>query len=162
MRAWNRRAEALPLTVQREGKPQIGVEAALMKFVKNETAYPRQFGIILKKARQHALRDHGDPSGGAYPALQPHAVPDRLSDLFAEQGRHVPGGVPGGHAPGFEHQNAVSGKPVRAEQSQRHPRGLARAGGGFKNTARAGGESRVQFRQQCLDGKGSMIGHVLP
>ena len=150
------------LAIQSEGKPQVGVETALMKFVKDETADPPQFGIVLQEAGQYALRDHRDPGGGAYPALQPHAVADRLADLFTEQGRHVPGGVPGGHAPGLKHQDTVSGEPVRTEQGQRHPRGLASAGGGLKNAARTGGERRMQLRQQGLNGQGSVIGHALP
>ena len=150
------------LANKRKGKPQIGVQAALMKLVKNQAADALKLGIVLEHPGQDAFGHHRNPGGRAHPGIQAHPISHGLADLFPKQRSHVPGRVPGRHAPGLQHQDAFAVEPCRPEQCQGNPRRLARAGRRFKYTSGPAAQCFKQIREQGLNGQDfcGMIEHA--
>lgn len=151
------------MAIKRKGKPQVGVQAALMKLVKDQATDPLKFGIFLKHPGQDAFRHHGNPGSRAHPGIQTYTVAYGLANLFPKQGSHIPGRIPGRHAPGFQHQDAFAAEPRRPEQCQGNPCRLARTGRRFEYTSGSAAQCFKQIRKQGLNGKNffGMIGHVL-
>ncbi|MFQ8889477.1 MAG: hypothetical protein ACLR7Z_15155 [Bilophila wadsworthia] len=63
------------LAIKRKGKPQIGVQAALMKLVKNQAADALKLGIVLEHPGQDAFGHHRNPGGRAHPGIKAHRYP---------------------------------------------------------------------------------------
>ncbi len=93
---------------------------------------------------------------GAAPDLRAEAgaVADRLAGALAERGRHPLGGGAGGDAARLQHEKLAAGDPRLVQQSERHARGLARAGRGYQHGGSALAQRRGQRRQRVVDGQG--------
>ena len=48
------------LTLDAERQPQVGVQAAFVKFIENYAADTGQAGVLLQHSREDALGDHFD------------------------------------------------------------------------------------------------------
>ena len=85
--------------IYRERKAQIGIEAALMKLVKQDSGYALKAWVIQDHAAKHALCDHLNAGLGADLGLKPDPKADGFAHRFAKTGRHARGSGPGGQAP---------------------------------------------------------------
>ncbi len=108
----------LALEAQRE--PQVGVQAALVKFVEDHAADARESRVVLQHARENALGDHLDARLAAHPRFEPGAKPDAAADGFAEQMRHAAGDGARRQAARFEHQDLLAAQPGTWAQEERH------------------------------------------
>ena len=134
-----------------------------MKFVKDQAADALKLGIVLKHPGQDAFGHHRNPGRRTHPGIQAYPISHGLADLFPKQRSHVPGRVPGGHAPGLQHQDAFAVEPCSPEQCQGNPRRLTRAGCRFKYTSGPAAQYFKQIREQGLNGQDfcGMIEHAL-
>lgn len=121
-----------PLGVQGEGKPQIGLQRALVELVEDHPRHALEAGILLDEAQEHPLGEHFQAGGGGdaglLPDAQPHGRPHRLAEARGEPA----GGEPRRGAAGFEQQPAAA---ERGQEGRRHPARLAGAGFGHQQAA---------------------------
>ncbi len=95
-----RRAE-----LQRQGQPQVGLQAALVEFVEDQAADARQIGVRLDHPGEDTFGDHLDPRPGD--RLAADAVADPGPDLLAQAFGQALGGGAGGDPARLEHQDAA-------------------------------------------------------
>ena len=75
----------VPLRVEREREPDVGVEIALVKLVEQHRADAVERRVALQHPREHAFGDDLDPRALAHARLEPHAVADRVADGLAQR-----------------------------------------------------------------------------
>src|SRR5215217_1334864 len=75
--------------LKREGKAEIGIEAAFMEFVEYEETNPLERRIGLQPSGQYALGHDLNSCFGRDFRLEPDAVADGFSSLLADEPRHV-------------------------------------------------------------------------
>ena len=80
----------------RQGQSQIGVEIALVKFIKNHQPDAGQFRVRLQHAGEDALGHHFDAGGRANTGFQADAVTHGLPHGFTQLPGHKAGGIAGG------------------------------------------------------------------
>ena len=114
------------LQIQAEGQRQIGIQAALVHFIKNHARDAFEARIALETAHQQALGNHFDTRGERDGRVEPRAVADHLAHRLAEKTGHACGGGASSEAARFEHDNAPVAAPGLCQQGERHHRGLAR------------------------------------
>ena len=145
-----------PAHLQTQGQPQIGVQAAFVKFVKDHQPDARQFRVGLDHSGQDALGHHLDPGGRRHLRLAPDAVADRPAHGFPQGLGHPFSRGTGRQPPRLQHQDAARDQPPRQEV-QRHAGRLARAGRGLQHghpAHRKGGGKVGKDR-----GDGQRVGH---
>ncbi len=137
-------------------QPQIGIQAAFMKFVEDDQPDAVQRRIGLQHPGQDAFGHHLDPR--ARDRLPAHPETDIAARLLAQAFGQPFGGRPRGQTARFQHQDLARGL---VHQRQRHPRGLARAGRRDQHRAAVIGHCRTQGGQRIFDrqGGGGGIGH---
>ncbi len=143
---------------EREGKAEIGIEAALVEFVEDHRADAGEFGVGLDHAGEDAFGDNLDARGLRNLSLAAHPVADGMPRYFAQFLGKPFGCRPRGEAARFEHEDLAAGK-ARLEEGDRHPSGLARAGRCLKDCHPARLEGGDQRGEGAVDGKG--LGHGL-
>ncbi len=120
-------------TVQTQGQRQIGVEAALVKFVENQQTHAFQRRVVLQAASENAFGDHFDACVGADLAVEANAITDGFTDLLAQfAGQSLSSGARG-QAARLKHQNGLPAQPRFVEQGQRHAGGFTGAGRRFEH-----------------------------
>ncbi|CRM08189.1 hypothetical protein [Pseudomonas sp. 24 E 13] len=97
--------------IEAQGQRQVGVEAALVKFVEDQQAHAVQRRVVLQATGEDAFGDHFDTRVGADFAVEADAVANGLTDLFTQLAGQPLGGGPRSQAPGFEHQDGLPGEP---------------------------------------------------
>ena len=121
-------------------QPQISVQTAFVKLVKDHQPDARQFRVGLDHPGQDTLGHHFDTGGGGNLRLTPDAVADPQANRLAQRLGHPLGCGAGGKAARLQHQDSARHQPAR-QKVQRHQRRLARTGGGLQhgNAARSNG-----------------------
>ncbi|MDF2800066.1 MAG: polyhydroxyalkanoate depolymerase, partial [Devosia sp.] len=140
--------------IEGEGEAKIAIEAALVKFVKEDGGDAGQFGIIHQHAGEDAFGDHFDARPGANAAIHADPVAHGRADLFAQQARHLGGGGAGGKPARLDHDDAAIRAPGRIQKGEGHAGGLAGAGGRHQHGIGAGGQRVVKGWESFVDGKG--------
>ncbi len=106
------------LTLDAQRQAEIGIQAALVKFVEDHAADILQFRIGLQHARENSLGDDLDPGGAAHACLEPRAKAHGLADGFIEQLRHARGDGSGRNAARLEHHDFSLPQPRAAEDGE--------------------------------------------
>ncbi|GJM77235.1 hypothetical protein HMSSN036_94510 [Paenibacillus macerans] len=88
--------------LQRQRQPQIGVQAALVEFVKNDESRPQQRRVLLQQPGQNPFRHNGNPRFARHAALPAHPVAHRFADPFAQLRGHIHGGGTGRETARFQ------------------------------------------------------------
>ena len=114
--------------VERQGQPEVGLEAALVELVEDHQAHALEAGVALQPPGEDALGHHLDARGGPDPPVVAGAVADGLADLLAQQRGHAAGRGPGGEPARLEHDDRPALQPRLVEEGQRHHRRLAGPG----------------------------------
>ena len=128
---------------EREG--QVGVQMAFVALVEHDRAGPRELGVALHPAYEHAGRHHLDPGGRPDGRLAPDRVTDAAPRRLAQQRAHPAGGSAGGHAPRLGHDHPSGHQAGEREGDER---GLAGAGRGHQDR-RSRLPQRVLHRRQA-------------
>ena len=118
----------MPLRVEREREPDVGVEIALVKLVEQHGRDALERGIALQHPREHAFGDDLDPRALAHARLEPHAVADGVAGALAERRGHPHRDRARREPARLEHHDALAARPRLVEQRERHDGALARAG----------------------------------
>ena len=147
------------LRVERQRKAEIGVERALVELVEEHGGDASEFRVVEDHAGENALSHDLDARLDGDFGLEPHAQTDRLADVFLQRrGEPLRRGA-GGEASWFEQDQPAIAAPGRVEQSQRHARGLARAGRRDEHEIGLLAKRSVQLWQDVVDrqaiGKGA-------
>ena len=83
-----------------------------MEFIENHGRNAVQGRIFHQPSDQDALGEHLNAGSVGNAGIKTDAVPDRLSDRFAEKGCHAGGNLPGGQPPRFQHENPAPCRKV--------------------------------------------------
>ncbi len=141
-----------PLRVERERKPEVGVERALVEFVEQHGGDAGQFRVVDDHPREHALGDDFDARPRRDQALQAHAQADRIADALVQGRRHPLGGGAGGEPARLQHQDFTGFRELGVKQRQRDARGLAGAGRRHQHRARPRRQGLGQRPESVVDG----------
>ncbi|MNO55022.1 hypothetical protein D3C76_455050 [compost metagenome] len=123
---WRVVPQQLP-AIQAQCQGQVGIKAALVKFVEDHQPHPLQRRVGLQAAGEDAFGHYLDAGFRPDLAVQADAIAHGFADLFAQLAGQALGRSPRCQAPGFEHENALPSQPRLIEQRQRHAGGLAGA-----------------------------------
>ena len=96
----------MPLHVQAEREPEVGLQAALVEFVEDHAGHALQCRIVLQHPRQHAFGDDLDHRVRARPGIEPRAVPDPSADVLGQQPGHATRHGAGRNAARLKHDDA--------------------------------------------------------
>ena len=143
-------AQVLPqpgLAVERQGKPQIGIERALVELVEQHRADAGKLGIVKDHAGKDALGDDLDARPRPRFRDHPRAQADPLPDGLGQGVRHALRGCPRGNAARFQHQDLGGAEPAFVHQREGHARRLASARRGHEHGRCARGQGVAQFVQ---------------
>ena len=116
------------LAVEREGKPQVGIERALVELVEQHRADAGKLGIIEDHAGEDALGDDLDACLRPRFRDHPRAQSDPLADSLRQGVRHALGGSPRGDAARLQHQDLSTLEPAFVHQGEWNACRLAGAG----------------------------------
>ncbi len=100
------------LAVEREGKPQIGIERALVELVEQHRADAGKLGIIEDHAREHALGDDLDARLRPRFRDHPRAQSDAFADALATRSAPCARRRPRGDAARLQHQDLSTLEPA--------------------------------------------------
>ena len=139
------------LAVETKRQRQVGVQMALVEFVKNDEPGIFQFRVGLQTAREDALGEHFDAGFRRHLAVEADAVADGLSRRLAEQVRHASASGARRQPPRFEHQNGTAGDPWLVQQREGNVGGLAGAGWRLQHHGRMRGEGLAQLGQGIVN-----------
>ena len=141
------------LRVERQRKPEIGVEGALVELVEQHRRDALDRGIVEHHAGEHAVGDDLDARPAPDLRAEPDPQADGLADRLAERAGHAVGGGARGEAPRLEDDQLAALDPGLVEKRQRHPRGLSGAGRRDQHRVRSRRERRREIGQRLVDGK---------
>ena len=141
------------LDVEGEREAEVRVDAALVEFVEDEQPGVGEFRIGGDAAGEEAFGEDDDPRIAAEAAFEAHVVADGGAGRFAEEVGHAPGGGSGGHAARFEHEDALAGEPVFAEEGEGDDGRLAGARWRGQDGGAVVAQGRAQTRQGGGDGE---------
>ncbi len=96
-----------------------------MKFVEDDDADAVEGRVVLQHANQNAVRDDLDARIGPDTRVEAHAVTDDPAHLVAKQRGHTPRRSPRREPSRLQHDNALPGQPLGAEESKRNARRLS-------------------------------------
>ena len=149
-------AQVLPqavLAVERQGKPQVGIERALVELVEQHRADTGKLGVIEDHAGEDALGDDLDARSG--PRFRDHAraQSDPLADSLRQGVGHALGSGPRGDAARLQHQDLAPLEPAFLHQGKRDARRLAGAGRRDEHGRCARGQGGAQFVEDGVDRK---------
>ena len=82
-----------------------------MKFIEQHCGDAAQFRIAQDLLRENALGDDFDPRRAGDFGPEPHAIPDRFADPFAQRLGHALGTGPRRDAPRLKHDDLAVAKP---------------------------------------------------
>ncbi len=149
--------------IERQRKPQIRVERALVELVEQHRGDPFQFRILEHEPREHALGDHLDPGLARDFRAEAHAEADRLARGLAQAPGHACRRRARRQPPRLQHQNFPPRDPGLVQERQRNARRLAGARRRHQHRRASRNERIAQARQRLVDrqrlAKG--IGHRL-
>ena len=100
-----------------------------MELVEHHGGDARESGIVENETGEYALGHDFDPGRARDFGGETDAVADGHADRLAQCRRHARGGGTGGEPARREHEDFLFTRPGLARQHERHPRGLAGAGG---------------------------------
>ena len=133
-------AELADLT--EHAQQQVGLEAALVHLVQDDSTGGLQSGIVQEPAQQDSGSDELHQGAGPGLAFAADGVPDAVPHLCAVQGGQTPGGRAGGDAPwlGDHHPQGLAGRGRepgggREVGKQRRDQGGLPVPGGASTTA---------------------------
>jgi hypothetical protein len=124
------------LRFRAQGKAEVGVDAAFMKFVEDDDAVPGKFGVCLQQAREYAFRHHFYAGGCGNTGFVANAVANGSAHLFPQSAGHESGCRAGGNAAGFKHEDTPFSQPARTEQGKGNAGCLTCAGRGMEQGIR--------------------------
>ncbi len=116
---------------QRQG--QIGVQAALVKFVEDHQTHAFKGWIVLQATRKDAFGDDFDAGVRPDLAVQPDAIADGFANLLAQLAGQALSRRTGRQPARFEHDDRLPAEPWLVQQGQRHSGGLAGTGRSFEH-----------------------------
>ncbi len=122
-----------------------------MEFIEDQQADAFQGRVILQAPGEDAFGDHLDAGTRADLAVQADAITHGLADFLSQLAGQALGGGPGGQAPGFEHEDGLSGQPVLVQERQGHAGRLAGTGRGFEHRFMACRQGGTQCRQNFIN-----------
>ena len=102
--------------IERQREAQIGIEAALVKFVEEHGGDATQFRIVQQHAGEDALGDDLDAGFGGDFGVEPDAIANGLAGVLTERAGHEACRGAGGEAARFEHDDVAVPTPCRIEQ----------------------------------------------
>ena len=140
------------LALDAQGESEIGVQAALVKLIEDDTGDALQGGILLQHAGKDALGDHLDARARADARIEPSAIAHVAADRLAAQLRHAGGDGACRQAARFEHQY-LAAEPRRAADRQGHDGALAGPRRRLQQHAPPPCQRVGQRRQRGVDGQ---------
>ena len=138
------------LRIEREGKAEIAVEAALVDLVEQNRRNAGQLRIGLDAVPEDAFGQHQDTRARRTLRVQPRRIADRLADPLPGKLRHPLGRRPRGEPPRGEQQD-LAGAPGFAEESGGDGGGLARPRRGDEDGITGRAEGGEDVTQDVLD-----------
>ena len=138
-------------SVERQGQPEIGLQAALVELVEDDQADAVERGVALQPPGEDALGHHLDAGVGADGPVVAGAVADRVADPLAAHRGHPPGGRSCGEAPGFEHDDAAIAEPGLVQERGRDRRRLAGTRWRLEHGHASAGEGGAQIVEALED-----------
>ena len=139
------------LAFEAERKPEIRIEAALVKFVEYDAADPLQRRIALEHARQDPFRDHLDAGVPAHACLDARAETHGPANGIAEQLSHATRHRARGDAARLQHQDLAAPEPRGVQQGQRNEGALAGTRRGMQQHPRVRGQRLRQGPERGTD-----------
>ncbi len=136
-------AKQLP-AIEAQGQRQIGVKAALVKFIENQQPNAFQCRIVLQATGEDAFGDHFNARMRPHLAVEANPVADGFTDLFPEFAGQPLGRRPCRQASGFEHEDGLPGQPGLVQQGQGNTGGFTSARGRFEHRFVALGQGLAQ------------------
>ena len=146
-----------PLGVARQRQPKVGVQTTFVELVEDHRPDAFQAGVAQDHPIEDALGDHLDSGPSRDFRLHADPVADGFADFLAQGLGHAVGGGAGGQAARLEHDDLTAREPGRVQQPKRYERGLPCPRRGDENRLGAGGQRRLQRRQNILNGKHAVI-----
>ena len=143
--------------LQRQCKPEIGMQAALMELIEDYQASAFKGGIVLQHPGEDALRHDLDPGGGTDDRFATNAVPHGFARGLTEGGSHAPGCGPRRQPAGLKQQDRSARQPRLSEECQRNASGFSGAGWRLEDRAAGSAKGTRQGGKHRLDGEG--FGH---
>jgi hypothetical protein len=137
-----------------QGQPQVGIQAAFVKFIEEQDRDVFQRGVVLQQSGEQAFGNDFNACACGHLPVEAHAVAHGLAHGLAEGGGHAYGHGARGEPPRFQHEDAAVAAPRGVEERQRHHGALAGAGRGLEND----GRMLCQSGQQCGQGLGNRQG----
>ena len=116
------------LNVEQQRKGQIGLEAALVKFIKDHQPDAGQLRIVLQHTGENTLGDHLQPRGRSNAGFGAHPVPYRLARFFIQQFRQALRHIARRQPARLQQDNFPADAPL-AQNLQGQPGGFTRSGG---------------------------------
>ncbi len=136
--------------VEAERERQVGVEAALVKFVEDDEGHAFEPRVRLQAPGENPLGDDLDPGCRRDPPLETDRVADGAPHLLAERAGHPARGRDRRQTPRFQHHDA----PVRRQISEKRrgdTRGFPGPGRSGEHRDTAARECRTQARQGLVN-----------
>ena len=135
--------------VEAERERQVGVEAALVKFIEDDEGHAFEPRIRLQASGENPLGDDLDPRRRRDPPLETDRVADGAPHLLAERAGHPARSRDRRQTPRLQHHDAPVRRQCR-EKRRRDARGLAGARRGGEHRDTAARECRTQARQSLV------------
>ena len=117
-----------------QGEAKVGIQRALVKFIKNDRPDACKFRVGLDHPGQDTLGDDFDPGLVGGFAFTPHTVAHGPPDLFTQRVGHTFCGGPGREPSGLQHDDLALGQRG-LEHRERNNRGFTGTGRCLKNRA---------------------------
>ena len=144
------------LGIARQSQAQIGIERALVIFIKNHQTDASQFRIIENHPGKHTLGHNFDSGAGGNLRLQPHAQANGFADGFAQGGRHPLACRAGSQPPRLQQNYFFARQPWLIDQRQWHPRRFASTWRGHQHQRIARCQAGRNIIQQGVNREGGM------
>ena len=137
--------------IETECEPQVGLEAALVELVEDEGGDALERRVALQQPGQHPFGDDLDARRARDARVEAHAVAHRAPDALAEALRHALRAGARGEAPGFQHDEPLTRRPVLPEQGEGNHRALAGTGRRLEHGSSPRAERRGERLERLID-----------